>query len=207
MISEIRQSPPPKYRALFRLVHFRGGTKVKNLRTLASTLFIATLLGIPVTTVAADEQGAEANVALATALKLAELPLERALAISSREGKAISAKYELEDDDADELQLSIYTMQDGAQGTFAEVIIDYATGKIAKVSPITEGEDLAAAKSQGKVMEQAKRSLEDAIAKAVRDLSGYRAVSAIPAFRDGHPVAKVTLVNGTQWKTVYETLE
>jgi hypothetical protein len=180
---------------------------VKSLLTLASTLFIATLSGIPVTTMAADDQSAEGNVALATALRLAELPLERGLAISSREGKAISAKYELEDDDADELQLSIYTMQDGKDDTFAEVIVDYATGEIAKVTPIREGEDLAAAKNQSKVMAQAKRSLEAATAAAVRAQSGYRAVSAIPYLRDGHPVAKVTLVNGTQWRTVYETLE
>ena len=192
---------------------------MKRLIALTSTLFILTLFGIAVTTVAADDQSADANVALANALKQADLPLEQGLAMSSREGKAISAKYELEDDDADELQLSVYTMRGGEvdvdvygnveakDGTFAEVIIDYATGKIAKVVPISAGEDLAAAKSQSKVMAQAKRSLEAATAEAVRDQSGYRAVSVIPDLRDGHPVAKVTLVNGTLWKTVYEALE
>ena len=179
---------------------------MKRLIALAM-LFIATLFGILVTAVAADDGSAEANVALASALTKADLPLERGLAISSREGKAISAKYELEDDDADELQLSIYTMEDGENGTFAEVIIDHATGNIAKVTPISEGDDLAVARSQSKVMAQAKRSLEAATAEAVRDQSGYRAVSVIPDLKDGHPVAKVTLVNGTQWKTVYETLE
>ena len=178
---------------------------MKRLIALACTLFITTLFGIAVTTGAADDQNADANAALASALRLADLPLEQGLAISSHEGKSISAKYELEDDDADELQLSIYT--EPKDGTFAEVIIDYATGKIAKVTRITEGEDLAAAKSQSKVMAQAKRSLEAATAEAVRAQGGYRAVSVIPDLRDGHPVAKVTLVNGTQWKTVYETLE
>ena len=178
---------------------------MKRLIALASTLFITTLFGIAITTVAADDQNADVNAALASALRLADLPLEQGLEISSREGKAISAKYELEDDDADELQLSIYI--EPKDGRFAEVIIDYASGKIAKVTPITEGDDLAAAKSQSKVMAQAKRSLEAATAEAVRAQGEYRALSVIPDLRDGHPVAKVTLVNGTQWKTVLETLE
>ena len=178
---------------------------MKRLIALTSTLFILTLFGIAVTTVAADDQSADANVALANALKQGDLPLEQGLAMSSREGKAISAKYELEDDDADELQLSIYT--EPKDGTFSEVIIDYGTGKIAKVTPITEGDDLAAAKSQSEVMAQAKRSLEAATVEAVRAQVGYRAVSVMPDLRDGHPVAKVTLVSGTQWKTVNETLE
>jgi hypothetical protein len=56
-------------------------------------------------------------------------------------------------------------------------------------------------------MAQAKRSLEAATVDAVKAHSGYRAVSAIPDLRDGHPVVKVILVNGSEWKTVYETLD
>src|SRR5882724_8710591 len=77
------------------------------------------------------------------------------------------------------LQLSVYTMKGD---TFSEVVVDYKTGKVAKAEPITGGEDLTAAK-------------------------GYRAVSVMPALKDGHPVADVTLVKGTEWKTVSEKLD
>jgi hypothetical protein len=195
----------------------KGEWKMKDAIAVASAVLVATFLGMPPATYA--EQG-ESDVALARALMEAKLPLEAGLAASSHEGTPISAKYELEDDDADELQLSVYTMWEGStdvdidtgdvtvkDATFAEVIVDYTTGKISKVVPIKDGEDLAAAKNQSKAMAQAKRSLEAVTVQAVRANSGYRAVSAIPDLRDGHPVVKVTLVNGSESKTVYETLD
>ena len=188
---------------------------MKSAIAAASAVLVSTFFGIP----AFAEQGAS-DAALAGALKQAKLPLESGLAASSQEGTPISAKYEIEDDDADELQLSVYTMQDGPvdidsdtgdvtlkDPTFAEVIVDHTTGKIVKVVPIKDGEDLAAAKNQSKAIAQAGRSLEAAIAQAVKANGGYRAVSAIPDLKDGHPVAKVTLVNGGEWKTVYEKLD
>jgi hypothetical protein len=195
----------------------KGEWKMKDAIAVASAVLVATFLGMPPPTFA--EQG-ESDVALARALMEPKLPLEAGLAASSHEGTPISAKYELEDDDADELQLSVYTMRKGStdvdidtgdvtvkDATFAEVIVDYTTGKISKVVPIKDGEDLAAAKNQSKAMAQAKRSLEAATVDAVKAHSGYRAVSAIPDLRDGHPVVKVILVNGSEWKTVYETLD
>jgi hypothetical protein len=169
----------------------------------------------------AAEPGDKAEPALRRALQSAPLPLEHGLAASLREGIPISAKYELEDDGADELQLSVYTMKDGdsfnvdletgditmKDPTFAEVIVDYRTGKIARVLPIKDGGDLAAAKDQRKAMAQAKRSLEAATVQAVTAQSGYRAVSAMPELKDGHPVVAVLLVNGSKWKTVYQTLD
>ena len=190
---------------------------MKGAIAVASALLVATFLAMPPATFA--EQG-ESDVALARALKQAKLPLEVGLAASWREGTPISAKYELEDDDADELQLSVYTIRKGStdvdidtgdvtvkDATFSEVIVDYTSGKIVKVVPINDEQDLAAAKNQSKAMAQAKRSLEATTAQVVRSESGYRAVSALPELKDGHAVVKVILVNDGEWKTLYGTLD
>jgi hypothetical protein len=77
--------------------------------------------------------------ALAAALKDAKVNLGDGLKASEREGKPISAKFEIDDG---KLQLSVYTMK--ADG-FAEVFIDSKTGAIAKAEKITDAEDLEAA--------------------------------------------------------------
>jgi len=138
---------------------------------------------------------------LAKALKDAKVPLERGLSASAKEGKPISAKYEVEDG---KLQLSVYTMKGDK---FSEVIVDHKTGKVAKTEPITSGDDLAAAEAQREAMAKAKRSLDAAASAAAKENKGFRVVSVMPALKDGHPVADVTLVKGEEWKTVSETLE
>ena len=145
----------------------------------------------------ADQEHAE----LAKALKDAKIPLERGLTASAKEGKPISAKYEVEDG---KLQLSVYTLKGN---NFSEVIVDHKTGKIAKAEPITKGDDLSHAKEQSEAMAKAKRSLGAAASEAVKENQGYRVVSVMPAMKDGHPVADVTLVKGTEWKTVSEKLD
>src|SRR5512139_3659876 len=70
--------------------------------------------------------------ALAKELQQASLPLEKAMKLSEREGKPISAKYEIEHG---ALQLSIYT-QKGDR--FSEVIVDHKTGAVAKDEWITD---------------------------------------------------------------------
>ena len=186
----------------------------------AAAVAIAAAFVIPAAILA--QQGTDQ--ALARALEEAALPLERGIAASAREGVPISAKYEFDDDDRDELQLSVYTMKGaaagdvaidyetgdvsgGGKGAFAEVIVDHKTGAIGKVVAISGGEDLKAASRQGEAMARASRSLEAATAHAVAANGGYRAVSATPAVRDGHPVAEVVLTDGTQWKTVVERLD
>jgi len=145
-----------------------------------------------------DKEHAE----LAKALKDAKIPLQRGLTASAKEGKPISAKYEVEDG---KLQLSVYTMKGGDK--FSEVIVDHKTGKVAKAEPITNADDLAHAKAQSEAMAKAKRSLDAAASEAVKENKGYRAVSVMPALKDGHPVADVTLVKGEEWKTVSERLD
>jgi len=138
---------------------------------------------------------------LAKALGDAKISLQRGLTASTKEGKPISAKYEVEHG---KLQLSVYTMKGDK---FSEVIVDHKTGKVAKAEPITGGDDLTAAKAQSETMTKAKRSLEAAAAEAVKENKGYRVVSVMPALKDGHPVADVTLVKGNDWKTASEKLD
>ena len=145
-----------------------------------------------------DKEHAE----LAKALRDAKIPLQRGLTASAKEGKPISAKYEVEDG---KLQLSVYTMKGGDK--FSEVIVDHKTGKVAKAEPITNADDLAHAKAQSEAMAKAKRSLDAAASEAVKENKGYRVVSVMPALKDGHPVADVTLVKGAEWKTVSEKLD
>jgi hypothetical protein len=134
-------------------------------------------------------------------LKGAKVSLEKGIAASTAKGTPISAKYEMEDG---KLQLSVYT----AKGdSFFEVVVDHKTGKVAKTEPITSGDDLTAAKSQNEAMSKAKTSLQVAVSKAAKANKGYKAVSALPSLKDGHPTADVTLMKGTESKVVSEKLD
>jgi len=138
---------------------------------------------------------------LAKALRDAKISLQRGLTASTKEGKPISATYEV---DHGKLQLSVYTMKGNK---FSEVIVDHKTGKVSKAEPITGGDDLTAAKAQSEAMAKAKRSLDAAASEAVKEHKGYRVVSVMPALKDGHPMADVTLVKGNEWKNVSEKLD
>jgi hypothetical protein len=138
---------------------------------------------------------------LAKAVVEAKVSLEQGLSAAAHEGKPISAKFEI---DEGKLQLSVYT----AQGDkFSEVVVDHNTGKVAKTESITSGEDLSAAKAQSEAMSKAKQSLRATLTKVLKDNSGFRAVSIVPALKDGHPVAEVTPAMGDQWKAVSEKLD
>jgi hypothetical protein len=167
--------------------------------TIALTFVVAWLVATP--TVWAQKDEAKEHAELAKAMNDAKISLQQGLSASARDGKPISAKYEVEDG---KLQLSVYTMKGD---TFSEVIVDHKTGKVAKAEPITHGDDLTAAKAQSEAMAKAKRSLAAAASEAAKENKGYRVVSAMPALKDGHPVADVTLVKGTEWKTVAEKLD
>src|SRR3989440_2664547 len=171
---------------------------MKTMKTMAAFV-IALVFVVPTgwAQTPADQEHAE----LAKALKDAKIPLERGLTASAKAGKPISAKYEVEDG---KLQLSVYTMKDDV---FSEVIVDHKTGAITRTEAISEGDDLIHAKTQSEAMAKAKRSLGAAASEAVREYRGYRVVSVMPAMKDGHPVADITLVKGTEWKTVPEKLD
>jgi hypothetical protein len=171
-------------------------------RTLRSIL-AATVVGLVTATLiparAADTEKDRAE--LATALKDAKATLEGGLKISEREGKPISAKFELEDG---KLQFSVYTLKGS---DFSEVVADPQTGAITKAEKITDKEDLEAAAKQKAAMEKATATLLAATEQAVKANAGFRAVSIFPAMEGGHPVASVTLLQNAAYKTVVEKLD
>jgi hypothetical protein len=134
-------------------------------------------------------------------LPTAKVTLQRGFKASESEGKPISGKFEAEDGS---LQLSIYTAKGGK---FYEVVVDHTTAKVAKVEPITEGEDLVHARSQSAALAKAKKPLQSAADQAEHASPGSRAVSVTPQLRDGHPVAIVTLWNGTGISPTSEPLD
>lgn len=169
-----------------------------NAALLAAAVTCSLLIGVRPASAGDDEKE---GAALPEALKAAKLPLEKGLQASEREGKPISAKYEMEDG---KLQLSVYTTK---ADKFSEIIVDHKTGKIAKTEEIKGGDDLAHAKAQSEAMAKAKVSLRKAIEKAVKANKGFRAVSVFPSMKDGHPVADIALLKGSEPKTVSEKLD
>jgi len=171
------------------------------MKTLSYIVALALAALGPIHSVWAQGSGDKEHAELAKALNEAKVSLGAGLTASASEGKPISAKFEVEDG---KLQLSVYTEKDGK---FGEVVVDHQSGKVAKSEAITEGDDLAAAKSQSAAMAKAKSALTEAVGKAVAEHSGYRAVSVVPSLSNGHPIATVELVKGDEWKTETEKLD
>ena len=84
---------------------------------------------------------------------------------------------------------------------------DPKTGAIVKTEKITDTDDLNDAEDQKAAMAKAKTSLVAAADAAVKENSGFRAVSVFPDLRDGHAIADVTLLQGTTAKKVTEKLD
>ena len=143
----------------------------------------------------------EEQQALIKAMESAKVTLQQGLAAAEAEGQPISGKFEVEDG---KLQLSVYTSKDGK---FSEVLVDYATGSITEFEPITEGDDLADAKSQSAAMAKAKTALKAAVEKVLGQSPGFRAISVTPDLKDGRPVALVVLLKGKEFKTLQASLE
>jgi len=163
---------------------------------LVSVLAVA-LWAIPVGAAMSDKEKAELSPVVANA----KVTLEQGLATSKKNGKPVSAKFEIENGKP---QLSIYTVRDGNK--YFEVIVDHTSGEIAKVEPITGGDDLTAAKRQNDSLFRATRELREAVKEAKRDNPGYVAVSVWSEMKDSHSIATVTLVKDNDWKTVANDL-
>ena len=104
---------------------------------LVSVLAVALCVG-PAQAAMTDKEKAE----LATAVSGAKVTLEQGLMVSKKNGKPVSAKFEIENGKP---QLSIYIVKDGSK--YSEVIVDHTSGEIAKAEPITGGDDLTEAKN------------------------------------------------------------
>jgi hypothetical protein len=148
-----------------------------------------------------DDDDDDEGDSLVKSMGATKVSLQQGLAASEQEGQPISGKFEVEDG---KFQLSVYTMKDGK---FSEVLVDHLTAKVAKVEPITSGNDLSEAKSQSAAMAAAKLSLKDAVDKALAGNGDFRAVGVIPSVTDGHPAAAVVLVKGSEYKTMVLPLE
>ena len=143
----------------------------------------------------------EEQVELASALSGAKVSLQQGFTASEREGQPISGKFEI---DNGKLQLSVYTSK---EGKFFEVIVDHMTGSIAKVEPITEGDDLTHAKSQKAAIDKAKVKLADAATKAKGEAAEVIVVSAVPELKNDRPEAAVMLLQGKRFSTASEPLD
>jgi len=149
-----------------------------------------------------DDDDDEGRDAVARGSRFAKVSLQQGLIASEQEGQPISGKFEV---DRGKFQLSVYTSK---EGKFSEVLVDYSTGQIAKVEPITKDEELTAAQSQSAAITKAKISLREAVEKALGEAAaGFRALSAVPNFKDGHAVASVLLLKGEEFKIVNQALE
>jgi hypothetical protein len=168
-------------------------------RVMLATLMLA--LGLAATPAAprAEESGDPA--ALAAALRTVKLPLQDGFRSSEAQGLPISGKYELEDG---ALQLSVYTT---AGGKFYEVIVDHATGKVAKRDELHKADDIAAANEQVVAMALVKTSLATVADKAVATNGGARAISVTPMLKDGRTLASVTLLRGLTITTVEQPID
>jgi len=156
------------------------------------------MLAVSVPTARAEESDPSE---LATALMTAPLTLQAGLRASEAHGLPISGKYELEDG---VLQLSVYTT-DGR--TFHEVIVDHASGAVAKRDPLSKPDDIRAAQDQVVAMAVAKTSLAAVLDHAVQANAGFRAVAVTPTLTDGRLLARVTLVRGMTFMTVEQPFE
>jgi hypothetical protein len=155
-------------------------------------VLIVALWTIPAIAAMSDKEKAE----LAPVVAGAKVTLEQGLLTSKKNGKPVSAKFEIENGKP---QLSVYTIKDGSK--YFEVIVDQTSGEIAKADPITGGDDLSEAKEQNDGMFRATRELREAVKEAKRDNPGYSAVSVWSEMKDNHSVATVTLVKDNDWKT------
>lgn len=168
----------------------------------ATVLGLAALVGFADhNAIFADDDDDEGQEKLIKLLGASKINLQRGLAASEQQGQPISAKFEV---DEGKLQLSVYTVK---EGKFFEALINYTTGQLLRVEPITEGDDLAAANSQSAAMAKAKTTLKEAVDKAAAQSANARVVSAMPSLKDGRPVVSIALLDGEQFKTVQQPLD
>jgi hypothetical protein len=107
-----------------------------NRNTVLSLMVIMTTASASV--VLADDAADKA--ALAKQIGSAKVTLQQGLAAGEAQGQVISGKFEV---DEGKFQLSVYTSKGAA---LHEVIVDYTTGKVLKAEPLSEADDVAAAK-------------------------------------------------------------
>ncbi len=150
----------------------------------------------------ADEDYDKTLPAVAKALTGAKLTLDQGIAAAAKEGKPISAQYEI-DEDTHKFQLSVFVSHGDE---LLEVIVDHNTGATQDSENVT-GDDIKDAKSQRRAMTKATMSLADAVAGAAKANDGYHAVQVVPALHGSSPVATIKLIKESDVKTVTQKLD
>jgi hypothetical protein len=171
-----------------------------NMRSIVWLARGVLVVALATSSTVAESQENKEQAALAAALRAKHVALAMGVEAAAATGKPISAKYEYEDG---KLLLSVYTEK---AGHFSEVVVDHSTGKVSKTEKITTGDDLKAAQAQSAATAKAKSSLTSALEKALAANKGYSAVSATATLKAGQPVAEISLMKGTEFKTVTEPL-
>jgi hypothetical protein len=146
-------------------------------------------------TMASSARGQE-DAALAKALQTKHVALSAGLTGAAPSGKPISAMFEWEDA---KLKLSVFVVK---TGVYSEVFLDPASGKVLSNEKLTDDDDIKVTRKYGAAIQNAKITLDAALAKALAANAGYTAVKIIPAIKNGDAVAQVTLIKGTTFKTV-----
>jgi hypothetical protein len=164
-------------------------------------LVLIAAVGCPLVGAAPANAQDDDAAAMAAALKDAKLTLQDGLKAGEREGQPISAQFEIDDG---KLRISIYTTKGE---DFTEVVADPKTGAVVKAEKITDADELSDATDQKAAMAKAKVSLAAALDAAVKENAGAQPVAIFPDLRDGHPIAEVTLLQGTTPRTVTEKLD
>jgi hypothetical protein len=131
----------------------------------------------------------------------AKLTLEQGITAASKEGKPISAQYEI-DEDTHKFQLSVFV---SSGPDLLEVLVDFNTGAIKESGNVT-GDDIKDAKKQKAAMDKATKSLAEATAAVAKANEGYSVAQVVPALAGGKAVATFKLVKGAEVKTVKQDL-
>ncbi|MBV8974458.1 MAG: PepSY domain-containing protein [Sinobacteraceae bacterium] len=167
-------------------------------RTLAAMLALG-VMGITGSILSSANE--MSGTAVANFMPTARVSLQQGLRAAESQGQPISGKFEV---DEGHLQLSVYTAKDGK---FSEVLVDQATGKVAKSEAITAGNDLALAQRQLDAYGKARTPLSVAVSHAELANPGYQAVSVTPTVSHGRSVAVVSLLQGKQTRAIAEPLD
>jgi hypothetical protein len=148
----------------------------------------------------ADSDYADQMPKLLKAIGNAKVPLGQGIKDAESQGKPVSAQYEVDDG---HFQLSVFTSKGS---DLLEIIVDNQTGAVKTVENLTDPDDIKDAKRQLRTMGKAGTSLADAVAAATKANAGYIAIRVVPKLSGGTAEASITLLKGTETKTVQEKL-
>jgi hypothetical protein len=139
---------------------------------------------------------------LVKAMPGAKVTLAQGIKDAEKDGKAISAQYEVDEDAG--FQLSVFVSKGS---DIYETIVDYTTGSIKKSEKLVDPDDIKDAAKQVTAMAKAKKSLADAVDAAVKANAGYTAIRVVPKLSGGAAVAAITLLKDGKTKKLTEKLD